>query len=99
MPRKDAQKEHYDAIAKRMRVKQLEVGARAFPSDIRAPYTFVERWFLEHDVKGKRILDYGCGLRVHSIVLAKVGACVYGVDISAATVGIADSTVFCGHLR
>jgi SAM-dependent methyltransferase len=34
------------------------------------------------DVRGKRILDYGCGLAEGGIYLAKLGASVVGVDVS-----------------
>jgi len=34
------------------------------------------------DVRGKRILDYGCGLAEGGIYLAKLGAKVVGVDVS-----------------
>lgn len=34
------------------------------------------------DVRGKRILDYGCGLAEGGIYLAKLGAQVVGVDVS-----------------
>jgi SAM-dependent methyltransferase len=35
------------------------------------------------DVRGKRILDYGCGAAEGGVYLAKLGASVVGVDVSA----------------
>jgi 2-polyprenyl-3-methyl-5-hydroxy-6-metoxy-1,4-benzoquinol methylase len=41
------------------------------------------------DVKGKRILDVGCGTGTFSIILAKRGAIVCGIDISRLAIEIA----------
>ena len=41
------------------------------------------------DVKDKKILDAGCGTGRYSIILARKGAQVYGIDISRKMLGIA----------
>jgi 2-polyprenyl-3-methyl-5-hydroxy-6-metoxy-1,4-benzoquinol methylase len=41
------------------------------------------------DFKGKRILDVGCGDGVNSILLAKLGAQVTGIDISPGAIAVA----------
>jgi len=49
-----------------------------------APTAIENRYILEQfgDVKGKRVLDYGCGAAEGAIYLAKLGARVVGVDVS-----------------
>lgn len=41
------------------------------------------------DVRGKRILDVGCGLGGNSLLLAHWGATVHGIDISGESVSVA----------
>ncbi|MEO8213056.1 MAG: class I SAM-dependent methyltransferase [Myxococcales bacterium] len=41
------------------------------------------------DVRGKRILDYGCGAAEGGVFLAKQGARVVGIDVSAGMLGAA----------
>jgi SAM-dependent methyltransferase len=41
------------------------------------------------DVRGKRVLDFGCGSGGNSVLLAKRGAHVFGVDISADLIRLA----------
>jgi SAM-dependent methyltransferase len=41
------------------------------------------------DIRGKRVLDVGCGLGEHSLLFAKWGAQVTGVDISGASIAVA----------
>lgn len=47
-------------------------------------------YFLLGDVKGKTVLDYGCGTGCNSLILAKRGANVVGVDISPDLLEIAE---------
>jgi 2-polyprenyl-3-methyl-5-hydroxy-6-metoxy-1,4-benzoquinol methylase len=41
---------------------------------------------LEHDIRGKRILDYCCGSGYLSVYLAKLGAAVSAVDVSTSAI-------------
>jgi len=41
------------------------------------------------DIRGKRVLDVGCGLGEHSLLFASWGAQVTGVDISGASIAVA----------
>lgn len=47
-------------------------------------------YFLLGDIKGKTVLDYGCGDGDNSLILAKRGANVIGVDISPELLEIAE---------
>lgn len=44
-----------------------------------------------HPVKGKRVLDVGCGPGLYSVILAKAGADVVGVDFADEMIQIARS--------
>ncbi len=67
----------------------------------------VERWLASHGVAGKQVLDLGCGSGEVSLVAARLGARVTGLDIvpgmvaiareEAAAAGLADSTAFRVH--
>lgn len=46
------------------------------------------------DVKGKRVLDAGCGYGYYSLLLAKRGAVVTGIDISEKTIGLARKNAY-----
>jgi 2-polyprenyl-3-methyl-5-hydroxy-6-metoxy-1,4-benzoquinol methylase len=41
------------------------------------------------DIRGKRLLDVGCGLGEHSLLFASWGALVTGIDISGASISVA----------
>src|SRR5262245_30260984 len=41
------------------------------------------------DLRGKRLLDVGCGDGANSVLLARLGASVTGVDISPAAISLA----------
>jgi 2-polyprenyl-3-methyl-5-hydroxy-6-metoxy-1,4-benzoquinol methylase len=44
---------------------------------------------LLEDVRGKKILDVGCGPGLYAFLLIKKGAIVKGIDISKEVIGIA----------
>jgi ubiquinone/menaquinone biosynthesis C-methylase UbiE len=49
--------------------------------------------FLLKDVKGKKVLDLGCGTGRHTIILKKRGAKVWGLDLSPKMLEIAKSEI------
>ena len=51
----------------------------------------VKQWLTEHGVAGKRVLDLGCGSGEVSVVAARLGAQVTGLDIVPGMVAIATS--------
>jgi SAM-dependent methyltransferase len=61
------------------------------PEELLVDETFVSATAVENqyilqqfgDVRGKRVLDYGCGAAEGGVYLAKLGANVVGVDVSA----------------
>ena len=50
------------------------------------------------DVRGKSVLDYGCGAGENSLLLAARGACVTGIDISPDLVEVARRRLEINHL-
>lgn len=54
------------------------------------PFPLEYAYHLLGDVKGKTILDYGCGLGDNSVLLASRGAKVIGVDISPELIDLAE---------
>jgi len=71
----------------------LRVSARTFaryerpPSD--TPYPLEYSYSLLGDVRGLHVVDYGCGSGANSALLANRGAHVWGVDISADLIALA----------
>ena len=57
------------------------------------PYPLEYAYHLLGDVRGKRVLDFGCGTGSNSALLARRGARVVGVDISADLLRIARERV------
>ena len=51
------------------------------------------------NVKGKKILDVGCSIGVHSKIFKNKGAKVYGIDISEEMIKIAKTNVHDGNFK
>ncbi len=63
-------------------------GAQTMPSALRGPYLFMEHW-IDRLAPGKRVLDYGCGHGIYSILPAARGADVIGLDFSPHSIALA----------
>lgn len=90
--RKQKEIEYYDKGAKEWlesKPKRKEEGDfEEFTPFLLGSYNFLRK-FLREKCKDKKILDYGCGNGIHSIHLAKMGARVYGIDLSEKSLEIA----------
>jgi SAM-dependent methyltransferase len=53
------------------------------------PYPLEYAYHLVGDIRGKRVLDFGCGTGSNSLLLARRGAAVCGIDISHDLLAIA----------
>jgi ubiquinone/menaquinone biosynthesis C-methylase UbiE len=62
---------------------------KRFYAIVRKSVDYQNNWLMQH-CKGKTVLDYCCGLGATSLNLAKMGAKVFGIDISAKEVETAD---------
>jgi len=88
--RKKLEKAHYNGQARNINFENYDwrSGSKRFNIALRSPYEFCEKWLTQH-CKSKKILDYGCGHGIHSILPAKWGGVVIGVDISIKSIKIA----------
>lgn len=68
---------------------ELHVGAARLRPAFRAPYWFVERWLDTIGVRGRRVLDYGCGAGTFAGMAPARGGSLWGVDISPDAVRVA----------
>lgn len=92
---KQKEKEHYDALAKEWReqtanTKNLSATDIETIDVMKMPsYQYLYRLLGEY-VKGKSVLDYGCGHGMHAVALADRGAReVVGIDLSEESLAIA----------
>lgn len=67
----------------------VKVAARYDAAMGRALYPLEVAYESLGDIRGKRLLDVGCGLGENSLLFAKWGAQVTGVDISGASIAVA----------
>lgn len=74
--------------------------AQAFAPDRKTMVSFIETCFTENEIRGKSILDAGCGLGIASIYFAgKDAAKVIGVDFSPGSVARAKKQAITGNLK
>lgn len=72
-----------------LRIKDDIIARYANPSADTA-YPLEYAYYLLGDVRGKTVLDYGCGLGDNSVLVASRGAKVIGVDISPELIELAE---------
>lgn len=63
------------------------------------PYPLEYAFHLLGDVRGKTIVDLGCGSGINTLILAQRGAKVVGIDISESLLGIARQRAIANHLE
>jgi len=92
--RKEEEISHYNELARIWQDKHL--GGKEWAIDIEdydvyifSSYRFCRDWFEKNIKKEMKFLDYGCGHGMHSILPAKLGAEVYGIDLSEESLKIA----------
>lgn len=89
--------EHYNNLArkwqKNFRQEKWESDAEYLAHGVFSSYQFADSWLKKHIQKGNSLLDYGCGNGIHSILPAKIGARVTGIDLSKASLAIARDRV------
>jgi 2-polyprenyl-3-methyl-5-hydroxy-6-metoxy-1,4-benzoquinol methylase len=91
-PRKHwaAQREFFDARARAALTFNLPKIAERYEGAMgRALYPLEVAYEMLGDIKGKRVLDVGCGLGENSLLFARWGARVTGVDVSGASLALA----------
>jgi SAM-dependent methyltransferase len=91
-PRKHwaAQRKFFDARARAAIPFNLPKIAERYEGAMgRALYPLEVAYEMLGDIKGKRVLDVGCGLGENSLLFARWGACVTGVDVSGASLALA----------
>ncbi|KPJ56999.1 hypothetical protein AMJ49_03085 [Parcubacteria bacterium DG_74_2] len=97
--RKKTEKNHYNKEAEEIIKKNYinfdwqQYGSKRYGPILGIPFRFTEEKIKEiiNEKKGEMVhlLDYGCGMGVHAIFPAKLGAKVYGIDISEKELNIA----------
>jgi len=107
--RKKIEREHYDKLAKEWRQKHGEgenwqTDVESYDVDLMLSYQYFKGLIKNYIKPRMKVLDYGCGHGMHAILLAKLGAEVYGIDVSEESLkiakertereGVADKTKF-----
>lgn len=91
-PRKRKEIEHYDSHAREWLIRHPDNGGRGdfegFDPRLLKSFQFCFS-LMEKEVKGKRVLDYGCGNGVHLPFLARYAREVIAVDLSQPSLDIA----------
>jgi len=100
--RKQFEIEHYDREARQWQSldseKKWETDVHGVRHHLFLSYQFCDDWIRAH-VAGKRLLDYGCGTGIHSILPAQEGAEVVGIDLSEASLQIARERARRAHVE
>ena len=91
--RKEQEISHYDKLAKDWQESKKEnkwdADAEYLAHGIFASYQFLDAWLKNNVKKNYTLLDYGCGNGIHTILPAKLGAKVTGIDLSKESLAIA----------
>lgn len=80
----------FDQSAARIRVEPIDALAlQRYGGRLRRRFSMEYRFRLPGSLRGKKILDVGCGDGTNSVLLARLGADVTGIDISPRLIEIA----------
>lgn len=91
-PYKQEEMRHYDALATQWQQdnrKRWGNDTEYLAHGVFASYQFLDKWLKNNVKKDDVLLDYGCGNGIHSILPAKLGAKVTGIDLSNESLAIA----------
>jgi 2-polyprenyl-3-methyl-5-hydroxy-6-metoxy-1,4-benzoquinol methylase len=82
----------FDQTAAAIEVKPIDPRVlRRYSAPTRRRFSMEYRFRLPGDLRGKKVLDVGCGDGTNSVLLARLGADVTGIDISPKLIEIARS--------
>jgi 2-polyprenyl-3-methyl-5-hydroxy-6-metoxy-1,4-benzoquinol methylase len=82
----------FDKTAAAIEVKPIDpLALRRYSGPLRRRFSMEYRFRLPGDLHGKTVLDVGCGDGSNSVLLARLGAHVTGIDISPKLIEIAGS--------
>lgn len=91
---KKRERQHADAQAQQQDFAAYIPGAPSWAAGLsvwaRAPHEFCEQWLLTNCRPGERLLDYGCGQGGVSLMAARHGVYVEGIDIAPKAVAFAN---------
>jgi 2-polyprenyl-3-methyl-5-hydroxy-6-metoxy-1,4-benzoquinol methylase len=82
----------FDKTAAEIEPKPIDpLTLRRYAGPLRRRFSMEYRFRLPGDLRGKKVLDVGCGDGTNSVLLARLGADVTGIDISPRLIEIAGS--------